>query len=147
MSIKEERARELFTNAYNCAQSVFGAFCEEDGLDVKTALKLANGFGGGFRCGEMCGAVSGAILAIGLKCGFYKERDMEQKNFCNAKTNEFIEKFKTEFGSALCRDLLGVDIRKPEDHNDPAARESHRTVCPGVVAAAARILEDMNFER
>ena len=145
LSKKEARARELFANNYNCAQSVFGVFCEDEGLDLKTALKLANGFGGGFRCGEACGAVSGAIMAIGLKCGFYIEKDIAQKNFCNSKTYEFIEKFTAEHSTILCRELLDADIRRPEDHNPPDVREKHRTICPGVVAAAVRVLEGMDF--
>jgi C_GCAxxG_C_C family probable redox protein len=67
MSVREARALKLFSdgNKYNCAQAVLGAFCEESGLDINIAFKLANGFGGGIRCGETCGAVSGAVMAIG----------------------------------------------------------------------------------
>ena len=146
MSAREERAVELFSKGYNCCQAVLGALCEETGLDLTTALKLANGFGGGLRCGEICGAVSGAVMAIGLKCGFYIEKDFNQKGYCNRKSYEFIEKFKEANGSALCRGLLGVDIRCPDDHNTPAAQEAHKTVCPKLVAAAVRILESMEFE-
>jgi len=147
MSVKEERARELFAKGYNCAQAVLGAFCGEDGLDKNTAFRLANGFGGGMRCGEACGAVSGAVLAIGLKCGFCAEGDFEQKGFCNKKSYEFIEKFKEARGSVLCRELLGLDIRRPEDHNNPAVQEKHKSLCPEIIAAAVRILENMEFER
>ena len=146
MSIKEEKALELFSNGYNCAQSVLGAFCEDNGLDLHTALKIANGFGGGMRCGEVCGAVSGAVMAIGLKCGFYIEKDFKQKGFCNKKSYEFIKKFKEANGSVLCRDLLGVDIRCPDDHNLPKAQEAHKTICPGLVKSAVQILESMEFE-
>lgn len=143
---KDEKAVELFLKGYNCAQSVVGAFCEEAGLDLNTALKLANGFGGGVRCGELCGAVSGALMALGLKCGFYIERDFKQKGYCNMKTYEFVEKFKAANGSVLCRDLLGINVRSPEDFTTPAAQEAHKTICPKMVASAVRILENMNFE-
>ncbi len=146
MSEKEEKAVLLFGGGYNCAQSVFGVFCEENGLDIKTALKLSNGFGGGVRCGELCGAVSGAILSISLKCGFYIEKDFVQKNYCNTKAYEFIEKFKSENNSVLCRDLLGVDIKSPQDHNIPWVQELHKKICPRIVASAVRIIERMEFE-
>jgi len=146
MSAKEEKARELFSNGYNCAQSVLGAFCEDNGLDQNTAFKLANGFGGGVRCGEVCGAVSGAVMAIGLDCGFYIENDFKQKGFCNKKAQEFVEKFKEANGSMLCRDLLGVDIRSPGDFHNPKAQELLQTICPEMVASAVRILESMGFE-
>ncbi|MDR0324747.1 MAG: GNAT family N-acetyltransferase [Oscillospiraceae bacterium] len=145
MLIREEKARELFANGYNCAQSVLGVFCEEAGLDLPTAFKLSNGFGGGIRCGEICGAVTGGIMAIGLKCGFYKEKDFEQKGYCNLKTYEFIERFKEENGSVICRDLLGVDIRSPEDHMKLASQEAFKAICPKMVTSAVRLLEGMEF--
>lgn len=147
MSKREEKAVELFANGYNCAQAVLGAFCEEAGLDLNTALKLSNGFGGGVRCGEICGAVSGAVMAIGLKCGFYTEDDFRQKDYCNKKSYEFIEKFKEANGSVLCRDLLGVDIHYPDDHSTPTAQEGHKSICPKMVASAVRVLESMEFEK
>ena len=146
-STKEEKAVELFCKGYNCAQSTLGAFCEENGLDTEIAFKIANGFGGGMRHGEVCGAVSGAIMAIGLKCGFFVEKDFDQKNFCNKKTVEFLEHFKKENGSVFCRDLLGADIRSPDDFNKPEVKETVKTVCPKMVACAVRILEKMVLER
>ena len=86
MTGKEQKALELFSNAYNCAQSVLGVFCEDGELDRDIALKLANGFGGGLRCGEVCGAVTGAVMAIGLKCGFCVQGDLKQKAYCNKKS-------------------------------------------------------------
>jgi C_GCAxxG_C_C family probable redox protein len=148
MSAREEKALKLFSNGnnYNCAQAVVGAFCEENGLDKNIAFKLANGFGGGIRCGDTCGAVSGAVMAIGLKCGFYAEKDFEQKRFCYTKTDEFLETFRKENGSTLCRDLLGADIRSPEDFKKPEIRELFKTLCPKMVASAVRIVEKIVFE-
>ena len=147
MSTKEKRATELFSNGYNCAQAVIGEFCEEDGLDINTAFKIANGFGGGVRSGDVCGAVSGAVMAIGLKCGFFVEKDFDQKSYCYKKTDEFMKKFKDENGSTLCRDLLGADIRSPDDFAKPETRELIKTICPKMVAAAVRVVENMDFEK
>ena len=147
MSMKEKRALELFSNGYNCAQAVFGVFCEENGMDIESALKVTSGLGGGIRYGEVCGAVSGAILAIGLKCGFYKEKDFAQKAYCYEKTCEFMEKFKEANNSIVCRDLLKLDIYCPDDHKTPTAQEAHQAICPGLVAAAVRVLENMEFEK
>jgi len=146
MVTREEKAVGLFSNGYNCAQSVLGAFCNENGLDADIAFKLANGFGGGVRCGEVCGAVSGAAMVIGLKCGFCSQGDFKQKGYCNKKTFEFIERFRNENGSMICRDLLGADIRSPDDFNSPETRALFKTICPKMVAAAVRILENMEFE-
>ena len=62
----EEKAHELFKQGYNCAQSVFAAFCDVTGIDFETAIKLTSGFGagmGGMR--DTCGAVTGNISAQG----------------------------------------------------------------------------------
>ena len=147
MSVREERALELFSNGYNCAQAVFGVFCEEDGMEIDSAFKVTSGLGGGLRYGEVCGAVSGAMLAIGLKCGFYIEKDFTQKAYCYEKTCEFMEKFKEANNSILCRDLLDLDIYCPDDHKTPKAKEAHKTICPSLVAAAVRVVENMEFER
>ena len=141
---REEQAVEIFLNGYNCPQSVFGVFSEDFGLQKATAFRIANGFGGGVRCGEVCGAVSGAIMAIGLECGFYIEKDFEQKTFCNNKAFEFIERFKGANGSMLCRGILGFDIRSPDDFNTKEARELFTATCPNIVASAVRILESMD---
>jgi len=146
MATSEEKAVDLFLNGYNCAQSVLGAFCSENGLDVDIAFRLANGFGGGVRCGEVCGAVSGAAMVIGLKCGFCGQGDFKQKGYCNKKTFDFIERFRNENGSIICRDLLDTDIRSPDDFNSPEAQVLFKTICPKMVAAAVRILENMEFE-
>ena len=145
MSVREKEAVELFAKGYNCAQAVIGVFCQGSELDKNTALKLANGFGGGMRCGEVCGVVSGAVMAVGLKCGFYTEGDLAQKNYCNQKTYEFIERFTQENGSVTCRDLLGVDIRGPGGLETPEAKQAREAICPRLVASAVRIVEGMDF--
>ena len=61
---KSEKAKELFLEGYNCAQSLTGAYASEMGLDFSAAVKLASSFGGGMgRMREVCGAVSGMFLA------------------------------------------------------------------------------------
>lgn len=39
-----------FLEGYNCAQSVFYAYCDDLGFDKNDALKMASGFGGGIAC-------------------------------------------------------------------------------------------------
>jgi C_GCAxxG_C_C family probable redox protein len=147
MISKEQTAVDLFLSGYNCAQSVLAAYCEDSGLERDTAFKIACGFGGGFRCGEVCGAVSGATMVIGLKCGQYLPGDTKQKGFCYMKTLEFIDKFKAENGSILCRELLGTDIWTADPEERAKTQELFKTFCPKMVASAVRILETMEFER
>ena len=37
-----DKARELFNDGYNCSQAVLGAFAEDAGLDVKTAVSYTH---------------------------------------------------------------------------------------------------------
>ena len=69
--MKSEKARELFKSGYNCAQSVFCAFCDETGMSFEEALKLSSSFGGGMgRLREVCGAVSAMFMIAGIKYGY-----------------------------------------------------------------------------
>ena len=77
---KKEEAINLFNNGFNCSQAVLSVFCEDLGLDKKTALRISTGFGAGFQKGEVCGAVSGAIMTLGLINGHFIEGDTESKN-------------------------------------------------------------------
>jgi len=146
MASREELARATFARSYNCAQSVLSAFSDMYDLDRSIALRLANGFGGGLRTGELCGALTGGTMVIGLLCGFSEEGDMERKAFCNQKTYEFLERFRAENGSVLCRELLDCDIHKPEGFEDAKAKLGHETICPNVIGTAVSILESMSFE-
>ena len=77
------------------------------GLDEKTALAIAAGFGGGLRSGEVCGAISGAVMAIGMKYPFTDATDAEAKAKIAELANLCVAKAKEEFGCVLCRELKG----------------------------------------
>ena len=65
------KALELHHQGYNCAQSVFTAFCDLHGMDEKEALRLGSSFGGGMgRLREVCGALSGIFMTAGLLYGY-----------------------------------------------------------------------------
>lgn len=98
-------ADEYHDKGFNCAQSVFAALSELTGIDEKTALKIAGGFGGGLRCGEVCGAVSGAVMAVGCMYPYDTCGDAEAKARIAELTGEVTEKFKARFGCLRCADL------------------------------------------
>src|SRR5512139_3660565 len=113
---KSDRATSKFAGGYNCAQSVFYAFCEDLHLEPDTALKMSAGFGGGIgRKGEVCGAVTGGIMALGAKYGRGEKEDPAVANVAYARTGEFMDQFASEHGSCLCRELLnGCDLATEE---------------------------------
>lgn len=65
-----EKAVALFTQGYNCAQSVFVAFSDVTGMDEELAKRLSSSFGGGMgRLREVCGTCSAMFMVAGLLYG------------------------------------------------------------------------------
>jgi len=106
------RAGELFLEGFNCAQSVFTAFCHRFGMDEETAKRVSAGLGGGVgRMREVCGAVSGAAMVLGSVASAVEGDDKENKARNYELVREFTERFKKRHGgTVICRDLLALDI-------------------------------------
>lgn len=116
-------AEELFKEGYNCAQAVFCAHCEELGIDIETGAKLASAFGGGMgRMREVCGALSGLFMLLGLKEGYSDPKDTEGKKELYSKVQELANDFKEEFGSIICKELLGMKPDFPCNDPNPTPR-------------------------
>jgi len=133
---REEKSEELFTSGCNCAQSVFAAFADEFGMDEEMAKKLSCGLGGGVgRMREVCGAVSAAAMVIGARLG-------PDKMAAYPAIQEFCAKFKQEFGSIVCRDLLegtGATTGGAPEVRTPAYYA--KRPCVDFVKFAAKLLE------
>ena len=104
MSVQEEALR-LRRCGYNCAQSVLAALGSYTGLDEKTALSVAGGFGGGVRCGEICGAASGAVMALGLAFPYAHVDDAEAKARIAKLAMTMNRDYSNQFGCIRCQDL------------------------------------------
>ncbi len=138
-----EEAGKLFQSGYNCAQSVFCAFCEELGIDRKTGIRLSASFGGGFgRQREVCGAVSGMCMAAGLLFASEDPNDAEAKAAHYARIQQLCGEFKKECGSIICRDLLGSENadNSPVPEKRTEAYYKKRP-CADLCKTAAHILE------
>lgn len=138
-------AAQLFESGFVCSQAVLAAFCEDYGMSRETALKISCGLGGGFKCGEICGAASGAVLVIGLKYGQYDPADTESKNTCTLKTQDFLDKFRKQNHSVVCRDILGCDIYTPAGKEKAIKENLFKTLCADMVASAVNILEQSEY--
>ncbi|NLO47315.1 MAG: C_GCAxxG_C_C family protein [Clostridiales bacterium] len=140
---EETAAYRLFDLGYDCCQTVL-SYCAEDlGMDEEDALKLGSGFGGGLHVGEVCGCVTGAVMALGLKYGFSEPKDDIGKQIMNARTGEFIRRFKEENGALRCKELLGYDVSIPEEKAKIGEDGIIPQKCPGLVCSACRILDNM----
>jgi len=131
-----EEAVQLFEDGYMCSQAVLAVFCEEFGLSREQAFKISISFGGGMRKGEVCGACTGAIMALGLKYG-------ENKSKSDEMCVKFLDSFKKENGSYICRDLLDCDIRTEEGIKYAIDNNLFKEICPKMVESAVKIAQEL----
>lgn len=136
---------ELFKEGYNCSQAVLGAYCDELGIDMETALRLTSSFGGGMgRLREVCGAVSSMFMIAGLKYGYIDPKDSKAKQKHYELIQKLAQRFKEENGSIICRDILALDVL--HDNPKPEARTEgyyKKRPCAEVVKSAAEIIDEL----
>lgn len=142
----EDMATELFAEKYHCSQAVLGAFAKEFGIDIKTALKLGGCFGGGMCKGEVCGACVGALMVLGLKYGQCEVDDLDSRWKTNDVTVEFLERFKEENGSYICKELLGCELATEEGKQYAKEHSLFTEFCPKMVVLAVKITERLMEE-
>ena len=138
-----ELAKNYFEKKYHCSQAVLAAFAEELGLTEEQALKLGGCFGGGMCKGEVCGACTGALMALGLKYGQSDIDDMESRKKTNDVTVEFLDMFKKENGSYICKELLGCDLATNEGKQYAIENKLFVNFCPKMVESATVITEQL----
>jgi len=109
MKPEREKAKALFLEGYNCSQAVFAAYAERYGLDKELALRLSASFGGGMgRMREVCGAVSAMFMVAGMETGQVRPRDPEAKKANYDMVQKLARRYREEFGSIICKELLGL---------------------------------------
>jgi len=136
---RSEVAKEKF-QCYNCCQSVLAPFAAEFGLDEKTILRIASGFGAGMGRGVTCGAVTGAYMVLGLKndtSGSFSEAKARIK----ATMKKFDEFFTAQYGSLLCKELTGYDLSVPGEAEKASKAGVFDTICPHLVSSSVEIID------
>jgi C_GCAxxG_C_C family probable redox protein len=137
---KAASAVNTFKQGFNCAQAVLSVFSDELGLDPRTAMHIASGFGGGMgRCAETCGAVTGAVMALSLRGSLADQENLKPSDKTYALVQRFILSFKEIHGSVACRDLLGCDISKDDMLRKARKEGLFQSLCPKFVEDAVNI--------
>ena len=142
---RAEKAKEYFGQGYACSQAVALAFQKETGVDKEVLLKATLPFGGGLgRLRLTCGALSGMAGVIGMVFTT-DEKTPENKKLVYAIVQELSAKFKAQFGSLLCGELLsGMNV--PVEVGGVAETRSadyyKKRSCADMVAITAQITED-----
>lgn len=144
MATKAEKAKELFLKGYNCSQAVFGAFCEDFGINLETGLTLSSGFGGGVaRRREVCGAVSGAVMVLSLIHGFSDAEKADAKKHLYEQVRKVLDEFEKETGSIICRELLSLDEKMSPPAPEERTKEYYKKrPCAELVYLAAQCVEN-----
>jgi C_GCAxxG_C_C family probable redox protein len=113
------KAKELFTQGYNCAQSVFIAFADmyniSEEMAMKMTLSLGSGMGG---LKQTCGAATAIFLLAGL--------ETEDKSLTNREnmrnTYKLVRSLAAELvkvnGSIVCGQLLETNSTRKRTCND-----------------------------
>jgi C_GCAxxG_C_C family probable redox protein len=137
-SKQAERAVELFSQNYNCAQSVYAA-CGAGGLSEAQRLALSAPFGGGIaRQGEVCGALTGALLTLGEAAGEAMAADpVAARAALYERAKKLTEVFRDAHGSILCRELTGCALDTVVGQSVFKERGLHQNLCSGLVVFAA----------
>ncbi|HEX2939030.1 MAG TPA: C-GCAxxG-C-C family protein [Ruminiclostridium sp.] len=148
MTNHSERAVSLFKEGYNCAQSVFAAYCDDLHMNLDTALKLSSSFGGGMgRLREVCGAVSGMFMVVGLLYG-YSEPDPKAKSEHCKIVQELAKRFREQNGSIVCRELLKLDHKSDGPVPEARTETYYKTrPCVEFVENAVKILDEYIAEK
>lgn len=138
----ESIAMNYFKEGYNCSQAVLLTFAEECGLDKQTAAAMSSSFGGGMgRLREVCGSVSAMFLAAGILYGYTDPADTNSKKEHYARIQELAEEFRTENGSIVCRELLGLSVKTQPPVPEERTEEYYKKrPCAELVGCSARIL-------
>jgi C_GCAxxG_C_C family probable redox protein len=141
--MRTEIAEKLFKDGYNCSQAVVGAFGDMLPMDFDTLMKLSSSFGGGMgRLREVCGAVSGMFIVLGLLKGYSAPDDNEGKKAHYENIQKLAKEFEAENRSIVCRELLGLSVKKEEPVPEKRTEEYYKKrPCVEMVKSAVEILE------
>ena len=140
---RKEKAMQSFLEGYNCSQCMMLAFEDYLTIDIDTALKIASPFGGGMgRLREVCGSVSGMFMVLGFIKGYQTPGDYEGKKELYEHIQELARRYEEANGSIICRDLLGLDVKKDDAAPEKRTEEYYKKrPCAELVAMAASFLE------
>jgi len=139
-----EDAVRRFDEGYNCAQSVLLTMSEYWNIKSDLIPKIATGFGGGIgRCGSVCGALAGGIMSIGIKYGT-NEPSAEKRQKCYDLAKKLYKQFEQQYGSVLCRELIGYDLSNPEGLKSARKTKVFEEKCSGFIRAVVNILVNLD---
>lgn len=140
MILAQQDALDTFHQGYSCAQSVLAPFAEALGLSRQEALRLSSAFGAGLgRMRGTCGAFSSLCMVAG-HCYGNTEGSVEGKERIYVLVRQLAERFRAEFGTLSCRELLHLPEGCEESARPSARSEDYYETrpCERCIAYCAR---------
>jgi len=89
------------------------------------------------------GAVTGAFMVIRLKYSLTVADGSQSHREAFSAVQDFVEQFKSRYGSIVCRDLLGFDISDRNTFREAIKQGILQKICPKLVPDAAEIVETL----
>lgn len=107
------KSKDLFDSGFGCAEAVLMVAAESKNIQSDLIPRIATGLCGGMgKSDGVCGAISGGVLAISMIHG--RDSAEDPRDVLNEKVNEFIQSFKSKFGSTGCTQLTGCNLSTKE---------------------------------
>ncbi len=151
---KQELLNRIEQSAYNyereyhgCSQCTLLAIQDHlnvgDGATFRSASALA---GGVALMGDSCGALLAGMMALGLVFGRQKLENFAELATSIPPAQMLYTRFKDEFGSCLCRDVMKSQLGRFYDlvtEYDQFEKAGGYERCPTVVAKTARMAAEL----
>ena len=143
-SRRNEKAMRLFLEGYNCTQSLVLAFEDLIGMERNQLARIASPFGGGMgRLREVCGSVSGMFQVLGFLYGYDEPGNLNVKKELYERVQELARRFEERNGSIVCRELLGLSVKREAPAPEARTEEYYRKrPCKELIGMAAEILDE-----
>jgi C_GCAxxG_C_C family probable redox protein len=140
---RADHAAEYMKTGFNCAQSIVKAFSALTGTAEDALVRMAAPLGGGIgRNGHVCGALLGAVLILGEVFGNFDPADTQSREKAYEKADRLLDGFRKEHGSVLCRELIRIDMKNPDELQKAREEGVFQKQCPLFVLTAGRLLEE-----
>ena len=139
----EESAYDYEKAYHGCSQCVLQAIRDHLEVGDDATFSSASALAGGVALmGDSCGALVAGMMALGLVFGRRKIEDFPQLASSFVPARELYTRFREEFGSCLCREVMTAQLGRFYDlatEYQQFQEAGGYQRCSGVVAKTARM--------
>ncbi len=123
MRMLDHRVDNYMSISHHCAQTSFLALSEQFGFENQDIVKSLTPLPGIAETGQTCGVVIGSLIVMGLIFGRDRIDDWEKYRSSLKPAGLFVNKFKAEYGSLMCGDIIEKEFGMKFDLLDPVQHQ------------------------